>query len=82
MWYHFYMTNSHPIIIEKTKEGYYAECPFIQGVYAQGDTEEEVRVNLKDVLKMTLEDIKSRGERVDLKDSVSLTISSLESLGK
>lgn len=71
------MTSSYPIIIEKTEDGYYAECPFIQGVYAQGDTEDEVRENLKDVLKMTLEDIKSRGERVDLKDSISLTISSL-----
>lgn len=71
------MTSSYPIIIEKTEDGYYAECPFIQGVYAQGETEDEVRANLKDVLKMTLEDIKSRGERVDLKDSVSLTISSL-----
>ena len=71
------MTNTYPIFIEKTDDGYYAECPFIQGVYAQGDTEEEVRENLKDVLKMTLEDIKSRGERIDLKDSISLTISSL-----
>lgn len=71
------MTSSYPIIIEKTEDGYYAECPFIQGVYAQGETEDEVRSNLKDVLKMTLEDIKSRGERVDLKDSISLTISSL-----
>ncbi|MBI5400714.1 MAG: type II toxin-antitoxin system HicB family antitoxin [Candidatus Yonathbacteria bacterium] len=71
------MTSSYPIIIEKTEDGYYAECPFIQGAYAQGDTEEEVRANLKDVLKMTLEDIKSKGERIDLKDSVSLTISSL-----
>ncbi|MBI5077995.1 MAG: type II toxin-antitoxin system HicB family antitoxin [Candidatus Yonathbacteria bacterium] len=71
------MTNTYPIFIEKTDEGYYAECPFIQGVYAQGDTEENVRENLKDVLKMTLEDIKSRGESVDFKDSISLTISSL-----
>ena len=71
------MTSSYPIIIEKTEDGYYAECPFIQGVYAQGETEGEVRANLKDVLKMTLEDIKARGERVDLTDSVSLTISSL-----
>lgn len=71
------MTSSYPIIIEKTEDGYYAECPFIQGVYAQGGTEDEVRANLKDVLKMTLEDIRSRGERVDLKDSISLTISSL-----
>ncbi|MDO8603984.1 MAG: type II toxin-antitoxin system HicB family antitoxin [bacterium] len=71
------MTSSYPIIIEKTEDGYYAECPFIQGVYAQGETEDEVRTNLRDVLKMTLDDIKSRGERIDLKDSVSLTISSL-----
>lgn len=71
------MTNTYPIIIEKTDDGYYAECPFIQGVYAQGDTEEEVRKNLEEVLKMTLEDIKSRGESVELKNPISLTISSL-----
>ncbi|MFA5997767.1 MAG: type II toxin-antitoxin system HicB family antitoxin [Candidatus Paceibacterota bacterium] len=71
------MTSSYPIIIEKTDDGYYAECPFIQGVYAQGETEDEVRTNLKDVLKMTLEDIKARGEHFSLKDSMSLTISSL-----
>jgi predicted RNase H-like HicB family nuclease len=71
------MTNSYPIIIEKTEDGFYAECPFIQGAYAQGETEEEVRANLKDVLELTLADIKSKGERIDLKDSVSLTISSL-----
>ncbi len=71
------MLNTYPIIIEKTDEGFYAECPFIQGVYAQGETEEEVRNNLKDVLKMTLEDIKSKGEKVSFKDTMSLTISSL-----
>ena len=58
------MNNLYPIIIEKSEEGYYAERPLIQGAYAQGDTEDEVRNNLAEVIKMTLEDMKERGESI------------------
>ncbi len=51
------MQTTYPIIIEKTEDGFYAECPSVQGVYAQGETENEVVTNLTEVLKMTLEDI-------------------------
>jgi predicted RNase H-like HicB family nuclease len=50
------------IIIEKSEDGYYAECPSLSGVYAQGDTESEVLENIKDVMKLTLEDMKARNE--------------------
>jgi predicted RNase H-like HicB family nuclease len=52
------MTSTYPIIIEKSEAGFYAECPSVQGVYAQGKTEVEVLENLKEVLTMTLLDIK------------------------
>jgi predicted RNase H-like HicB family nuclease len=57
------MTQTYNIIIEKSEDGYYAECPSIVGVYAQGDTETEVLENIKDVLQMTLDDIKEKGEK-------------------
>lgn len=56
------MTQTYTLMIEKTAEGYYAEVPAITGVYAQGDTEEEVLANIKDVLELTLKDMKERGE--------------------
>lgn len=73
------MYTSYPIIIEKTEDGYYAECPFLQGAYAQGRTEEEVRINLEEVMVMTIQDMKARGEFNTGKKSFvpSITLSSL-----
>ena len=56
------MTQTYTLMIEKTTDGYYAEVPCISGVYAQGETETEVLANIKDVLELTLQDMKSRGE--------------------
>ena len=54
------MIKTYNVVIEKTEDGFYAECPAIVGVYAQGDTESEVMENIKDVLEMTLLDVKER----------------------
>ena len=64
--YHVNMTLTYTFMIEKSADGYYAEVPGIQGVYAQGDTETEVVANIKDVLEMTLKDMKERGEILPL----------------
>lgn len=56
------MTQTYTLMIEKSADGYYAEVPGISGVYAQGDTETEVLANIKEVLEMTLQDMKARGE--------------------
>ena len=58
------MTRTFNILIEKTAEGYYAECPSLVGVYTQGDSENEVLANIKEVLEMTLEDMRERGEEI------------------
>lgn len=73
------MNYNFPIIIEKSEEGYYAECPLVQGTYAEGDTEEQVIFNLKDVLKLILEDMKARGNVFDFsaRRVPSITVSSL-----
>ncbi len=36
-----------PIIIEQDKDGYFATCPELQGCYSQGDTYEEVVLNIQ-----------------------------------
>ena len=41
-----------PVVIERDRDGYYAECPVLQGCYTQGDTYDEVMANIKDVLKL------------------------------
>jgi predicted RNase H-like HicB family nuclease len=73
------MNFNYPIIIEKSEEGYYAECPFISGAYTQGDSEEEVIENLKEVIIMTLEDMRERGENISFKNKKipSITLSSI-----
>lgn len=60
------MTHTYTVIIEKSDDGYYAEVPSISGVYAQGDTEKEVLENIKDVLELTIADMKERGESIDV----------------
>ena len=45
-----------PIIIERDKDGYFANCPELQGCYAQGDTYEDALDNIKDAIKLHLED--------------------------
>ena len=56
------MTSTYTLMIEKSADGYYAEVPAISGVYASGDTEAEVLANIKEVLELTLLDMKERGE--------------------
>ena len=61
------------VIIEKDKYGYYAFCPEIQGCYAQGDTYEEVLENIKDAIRLHVEDRLNDGEEIPQPESVSLT---------
>ena len=44
-------------VIEKDSDGYYSFCPELQGCYTQGDTYEEVLENIKDAIKLYIEDL-------------------------
>ncbi len=61
------------VIIEKNKEGYFASCPELQGCYTQGDTYEEVLENIKDAIRLHVEDRLEDGEEIPQSESVSLT---------
>jgi len=45
-----------PIIVEADADGYYVSCPALQGCYSQGDTYEEAFANIKDAIRLHIED--------------------------
>lgn len=62
------------VVIEKDSEGYFAFCPELQGCYTQGDTYEEVLGNIKDAIRLHIEDRIESGEEIPQTESVSLTL--------
>lgn len=62
------------VVIEKDSEGYFAFCPELQGCYTQGDTYEEVLENIKDAIRLHIEDRIESGEEIPQTESVSLTL--------
>ena len=61
------------VVIERDKEGYFAFCPELQGCYTQGDSYEEVLDNIRDAIRLHVEDRLSGGEEIPQVDSISLT---------
>ncbi len=61
------------VVIEKDQEGYFAFCPELQGCYTQGETYEEALENIKDAIRLHVEDRLAAGEEVPQSESVSLT---------
>jgi predicted RNase H-like HicB family nuclease len=61
------------IVIEKDNDGYYAFCPSLQGCYSQGDTYEEVLTNIRDAVRLHVEDRVTRGESILTSEMISLT---------
>jgi predicted RNase H-like HicB family nuclease len=66
-------TYRFSVIVEKNGEGYFAFCPELQGCYTQGDTYEEVLGNIKDAIRLHVEDRMESGEKIPQPESVSLT---------
>ncbi len=62
------------VVIEKDGDGYFAFCPELQGCYTQGDSYEEVSENIKDAIRLHIEDRIDCGEEIPQKNSVSLTL--------
>ena len=61
------------IVVEKDKQGYFAYCPELQGCYTQGETFEEVIENIKDAIKLHVEDRLTNNEPVTTSEMVSLS---------
>ena len=50
-----------PLFIEKDEDGFYiVECPVLEGCYTQGKTIDEALRNIREVIKLVLEEKKSQ----------------------
>ncbi|MGA8879123.1 MAG: type II toxin-antitoxin system HicB family antitoxin [Candidatus Korobacteraceae bacterium] len=63
-----------PIVIEADADGYFVSCPLLQGCYSQGDSYEEAVENIKDAIRLHLEDRLAEGEPIPEPVSVSLSM--------
>ena len=63
-----------PIIIEKDKDGYYATCPSLSGCSTQGESYEEAVDNIKDAIKLYVQDCIEDNELVLASETVSFQV--------
>jgi len=61
------------VIVEKDADGYFAFCPELQGCYTQGESYEEAFENIKDAIRLHIEDRLESGEDIPIIESISLT---------
>ena len=63
-----------PIVIEADADGYFVSCPSLQGCYSQGGSYEEAVENIKDAIRLHLEDRLAEGEGFPAQVSVSVSM--------
>ena len=61
------------ITVESDEDGYFVSCPALQGCYSQGDTYEDAIENIKDAIKLHIENRVNDGEEIPEDVSVSLS---------
>ena len=64
-----------PIVIEGEADGYFVSCPALQGCYSQGETYEKAVENIKDTVRLHIEDRIADGEEIP---QVSVSLSMIE----
>ena len=62
-----------PIVLEADTDGYFVSCPALQGCHSQGDTYEEAVQNIKDAIRLHLEDRLADGDEIPEPVAVSLS---------
>ena len=62
-----------PVVVESDEDGYFVSCPVLQGCYSQGSTYEEAIKNIRDAIRLNIEDRVACGEEIPEKFSVSLS---------
>lgn len=65
-----------PIVVEADADGYFVSCPALQGCYSEGDSYEEAVENIKDAIRLHIEDRIANGEEVP--ENVSVSLSTVE----
>jgi predicted RNase H-like HicB family nuclease len=67
-----------PIVVEADEDAYLVSCPAWQSCYRQGDTYEEAIENIKDAIRLNVEDRLADGEEIP---RVSVSLSTVEVAG-
>jgi len=65
---------SLPVVIEADGDGYFVSCPALQGCYSQGETYEEAIANIKDAIRLHIEDRRADGEELPHNASISISM--------
>ena len=65
-----------PIVVEGDSDGYFVSCPALQGCYSQGDTYEQAVENIKDAVRLHIEDRLASGE--DIPEHLTISLSTVE----
>ena len=67
------------VVIEQDEDrAFIAECPALQGCYAQGKTFEEAIKNIQDVIVMCIQEMKDENKKINLKYPEVIGIKTLE----
>lgn len=61
------------VVIERDADGYFAFSPELQGCYTQGESYEEALENIRDAIRLHIEDRVRNGEAITVVESISLT---------
>ena len=61
------------VVIEEDSDGFCAYCPELQGCYAQGKTYEEALQNIRDAVRLHVEDRLTSGEPIPAPSAITLT---------
>lgn len=65
-----------PVVIEGDSDGYFVSCPVLQGCFSQGDTYEEAVENIKDAIRLHIED--RLHCREEIPENISVSLSTVE----
>ena len=61
------------IVFEKDKDGYFVYCPALQGCYSQGETYEVALENIKDAIRLHLEDLRKTRQPIPSPEAIGVT---------
>jgi predicted RNase H-like HicB family nuclease len=61
------------VVIEKDEDGYTAFCPELQVCYSQSETYEEILDNIRDAIRLHLDDRIESGEKIPQDQLINLT---------
>ncbi len=65
-----------PVVLERDEDGYFVSCPALQGCYSQGETYEEAIANIRDAVRLHIED--RLANREEIPEAVSVSLSTVE----